>query len=397
MRILVVDDDEISRTLLSRSLMHLGYDVVTADGGEAALEILAGDNVCVMVADWMMPGMDGIELCRRVRSTGAMQHIYIILLTARQDRKSMLTGFEAGIDEFLQKPCDIDELDAHVKVGIRIVNLERGLMAEQEKVQRYAQEMEELAAERARQLLHADRMASIGRLASGVAHEVNNPTSFISGNAQTLLEYLPYIERALSAVPDTSPESAQIRFIQKELLPVVEGIKTGAQRISRIVSGLKSFVHQSKAHISDVSVDEEIETALTLCRNALRHLMGIRKEYAAKGAYVKADPQLLSQVLVNLFTNAADAMEHMEDGVLTLSTTQSGRTVSIEISDNGPGLPSEIIEKIFTPFFTTKPVGKGTGLGLSVSLGIIEEMDGTLEAENGKQGGALFRITLPAV
>ncbi len=395
MRILAVDDDEISRKILCASLSGLGYHVVAADSGETALNIVKASGISIVIADWMMPGMSGLELCHEIRKLTNKHYVYIVLLTARKDRSSMLEGFEAGIDEFLEKPFDVATLEAHLKVGIRIVNLERGLTEAHDRIERYAYEMENLANERARQLFHADRMASIGILAAGVAHEVNNPTTFISGNAQMFQDVLPCIDRALAGVDEYSNDRAQAEFIRKELPAMIDGIRSGAQRISRIVSGLKSYAHQSKAQIVKVDVRQKIDDALALCSNALKYNVAVSVDCHTEKILVDADPQLLEQVFVNLFTNAADALAQTKNAALTIATSAENDRLVIKVLDNGPGISKEHLAKNFTPFFTTKPVGKGTGLGLPISLGIIEEMGGTMSVVNGSECGAVFRIELP--
>lgn len=127
MRLLVVDDDAMSRKILTRSLQKRGYDIVQASDGAEALAVMEEDDIGVVIADWMMPGMDGIELCRRIRLNKESSYVYVIMLTSKGERKDLLAGFEAGVDEYIQKPPDLDELDARIKVGIRIVNLERKL------------------------------------------------------------------------------------------------------------------------------------------------------------------------------------------------------------------------------------------------------------------------------
>ena len=341
-----------------------------------------------------MPEMDGIALCQEIRRRTGTYHIYLILLTAREDRESQLEGFRAGIDEFIRKPYDIDELDAHIKVGLRMVALELGLVAEREKVRQYAREMETLAAERAKQLVHAEKMVTLGTLAAGVAHEINNPATFIAGNTLILNDFLPFIEKQLQESLSKNGDQEQIRYILDELPGVITGIRNGTERIARIVNGLKTFSRQKPPSRVPFDVHAKIDDALLLCANAFKHGVILEKNLAAEVYAVSGDPFGFEQVIINLVTNAVDAMELQAERFLKIETANLGVRLLVRVSDSGPGVPAEIRTQIWNPFFTTKPVGKGTGLGLSISQGIIEEMGGEISLHELHPHGTAFQISL---
>lgn len=394
-KILIIEDDPISRKVLKVKLEKRGYDLYMATTGEEGLEILEKFKIPVSIVDWQLPGIDGIEVCKRIRANEALLHTYIIFHTSKDEKKDLINALNSGADDYIIKPFDIDELEARIKVGLRVVGLEEKLKIEQKITMNYANQMEKLARERAEQLVHADRMASLGILSAGVAHEINNPTSFISGNAQTLERFWPTIKTALETHAQDEAEHETCVFIAQETPQILKGIRNGAERISRIVSGLKTFSHQdNKPHQEECDVNAVVETALELCHNALKYHVKVDKRLDPELPKIMGDGQQIGQVLVNLFINAADAMSE-KNGQLWVSTAREGQNIRIMIEDNGPGIHEKVIKKIWDPFFTTKPIGKGTGLGLSISQGIIEAHKGAISVTNRPEGGASFRIQLP--
>jgi len=385
MKLLVVDDDEMARFAHVSLLSGAGYDTLEADDGHDALGVLNDENIGIVISDWMMPGMDGIELCQRIRKRKNVGYVYVIMLTSKTGQDDLLKGFKAGVDAYLNKPPDLKTLNAQIKVGIRIVKLERQLTT-------FANDMEKLAEDRAHQLIHADRMATLGMLSAGIAHEVNNPTTFISGNAQALAKFWPIQEKWMQSCPEDYPEFNKLMFIAEEMPKIIESIRNGARRITKIVSGLKSFSRQDKPKFIPYDLHQSINAALMLCQNALRYNIRIEKDFCENLPSLNGDSQQIEQVLVNLFNNAADAMEGMAQGTLIIRTEKTKEQVTIRVEDTGPGLSKEAMEKIWNPFFTTKPIGKGTGLGMSISKGIIESHNGDIQVQNRPEGGAMFVI-----
>jgi DNA-binding response OmpR family regulator len=189
MKILIAEDDSTSRMTLELILKKWGHQTIVAQEGNQAWEILQEDNPRLAILDWMMPGIEGIELCRRIRRRRDGEYVYVILLTARVAKEDVLAGLEAGADDYITKPFDREMLRSRVAVGARIIQYETLLAEKNRRLQSYACEMERLARERSEQLVHAERMATVGLLSAGIAHEINNPTTFIAGNIQTLSKF----------------------------------------------------------------------------------------------------------------------------------------------------------------------------------------------------------------
>ena len=229
------------------------------------------------------------------------------------------------------------------------------------------------------QLIQSEKMSAIGQLVSGVAHELNNPLAGISAFAQLLL--------------------AEKRF-PPDQRTAAETIYSEARRASRIVQNLLTFARQHKAEKGPAAINQVLDDTLELRGYELRvRGIDVRREYDEALPDTMGDAHQLQQVFLNLITNAEQAMERAEGRHhrLTVRTRRSGDAIRIEIEDSGSGVPANLLERIFNPFFTTKPTGHGTGLGLSISLGIVREHEGRIWAENAPQGGARFVVELPVI
>ncbi|OHB48650.1 MAG: hypothetical protein A2Y10_12280, partial [Planctomycetes bacterium GWF2_41_51] len=372
-----------------------GYDVIVAENGSEGWQAIMDEMPDITVLDWMMPGLDGVSLCRSIRNMKNLPYIYIIILTAKCRNQEILVGFDAGADDYIVKPFDRDILYSRIAVGSRVVTYDKELMKKNKQLQQYSSEMKQLAEERSKQLVHAERMATVGLLSAGIAHEINNPTAFISGNVQIIERYWKDIEPKLKSDADNEKSrSEKIDFILEEMPKTIQGMQSGVRRISKIVNSLKNFCRKSQGDLVLCDINICVEQALELCRNALKAHVTVEKKLSDNLPQIKADTQQIEQVLVNLFTNAADAIG-ANDGIMTIETRTDEEAVIIMVGDTGPGIAENILDSIRQPFFTTKPAGSGTGLGLFIVRGIIENHKGKLKIENKSTGGALFTITLP--
>jgi two-component system NtrC family sensor kinase len=257
------------------------------------------------------------------------------------------------------------------------------------------------------QLLQQEKMASIGQLAAGVAHEINNPMGFISSNLSTMHKYLERLQEFLqlqsAAVEQVAPESLREELAQARRRLKVDYLlgdapnllaesQDGAERVRAIVQNLKSFSRLDEAKASYADLNECLESTVTIAWNELKYKTTLKRDYGELPE-VKCLPQQLNQVFLNILVNAAHAID--KQGEITISTRQEGEEVTIAIHDTGSGIPKEIVSRIFEPFFTTKEVGKGTGLGLSISYDIIKKHNGTIEVETSPETGTTFTIRLP--
>lgn len=253
------------------------------------------------------------------------------------------------------------------------------------------------------QLLHSEKMASLGRLVAGVAHELNNPISFVLGNVHALKKYGERMGQYIDAVHAGASDEAlgalrttlRIEHLLKDLPSLIEGTMEGAQRTADIVNGLKRFSAVDPEGRTAVDLNVVIRRAIHWIRKGTTATIDMHWE-AGETCIVMGSAGQLQQVVMNLLQNACDAAGADERiARLTLGCTIEGERVRMSLRDNGPGIPEEYLSRIFEPFFTTKAIGKGTGLGLSISYGIVEQHGGVLFARNHPDGGAEFVLELP--
>jgi signal transduction histidine kinase/DNA-binding response OmpR family regulator len=245
--------------------------------------------------------------------------------------------------------------------------------------------------------LQSEKLASIGMLAAGVAHEINNPASFVLANVESLAGMLRQVEDKLRADP-TVGRKLGIKDLLFEAMTVVQESKEGMARIHRIVRDLHSFsrVDDGAPAVSDVNA--AVESALSMLRNELRYRTAVERQLDATQP-VRGSAARLGQVFLNLIINAAHALpeSNLKKNLLQVRSYDDGPEVVVEVEDNGPGIPAHVMPHIFESFFTTKPAGLGTGLGLPISREIARSLGGEVVAENVPGHGALFRVRLPAL
>ena len=393
MKIFIADDDAVSRRLLQSYLQKWGYEVTTARDGAEAWGLFEAGLYPMVITDWIMPELDGPGLLRRIRASQQPGYGYAILLTAKSQKEDLVEGMEAGADDFLTKPFDREELRVRLRARERIIRLEHNLR------------------ETRVTLFETEKLASVGRLAAGVAHEINNPLSFVINNVTLLRRDVLDAMRVLDkfregsvslarAEPEIVAQAVQLEeevdlpYLRDNLSRLFEGSQDGLRRVRAIVQDLRDFARLDEAEFKEVDFNAALQSTL----KALGH------EFDKKAIRVKTDFQeipsadrhagKINQAFLNILLNAIQASER--DGIVEVrSRTNQGSEAIIEIEDHGKGICSEHLPHIFEPFFTTKPIGEGTGLGLSVSYGIVRDQGGSIEVESVVGRGSLFRIRLP--
>ncbi len=548
MKILVAEDDVTMRTLLETLLQDMGYETVMAEDGQVALDIVARpDAPRVALIDWIMPKVNGLDFCEQVR--GGDLGMYLIMLTSMDDPEDRMRGFEAGVDDYIAKPVDPDELRLRLNVGVRMIRmqqeledrmaalraseanyrsiienivdvfyrtdadgqlvlvspsatallgyesldqmlqlnvkdlfvdeadrhsmikellakgsvvswparikrvdgsvihvelsgrlvrdadgnpgghegvlrdvtdrkqLEGSLIEEAKALEKVQAELEatnldliesyaELKSTQS-QFLQREKMASIGQLAAGVAHEINNPIGFITSNLGSLSKYVEklnsFVQAQGQAIEDGAAEevrnqirelkrSLKVDFIVDDIQDLIEESLEGAGRVKRIVQDLKSFSRVDEAEFKHADINECIESTLNIVWNELKYKATVNKDLGDLPA-IKCYPQQLNQVFMNLLVNASHAID--EQGVIDIRSWTEDGSIFVTISDNGCGISEENLTKLFEPFFTTKEVGKGTGLGLSITYDIVKKHDGEVTVQSKLGEGTTFKVRLP--
>src|SRR5262245_2504758 len=245
--------------------------------------------------------------------------------------------------------------------------------------------------------LQSEKLASIGMLAAGVAHEINNPAAFVLANIEALTGHMRLIEDKLRDVPDADAARATLASLLFEANAILQESKEGMARIQRIVRDLGSFSHADEDVNVPMSVNSAVESALTMLRNELKYRARVEQDLRATRLVLASAPRL-GQVFLNLISNAVQALEEadVKRNLVRVRSYDDGDYVVVEVTDNGPGIAPEAAPRIFESFFTTKPRGMGTGLGLPISLGIVRSLGGEILVDSQPGQGATFRVRIPA-
>ena len=369
-RVLVVDDLPDMRSLLGSLLKANGYTIVEAGDGQEALTLASRQPLDLMITDWMMPEMSGPELIASIRELPEKQGLPIILLTANADERARIEGVDTGADAFLSKPFQNRELLATVRnllsLKVREGELE-GLVVELRQTQE--------------QLVAQSRMATLGELASGLAHEIRNPMNLAQGGVEEITEALKEPERD--------------KAFDQQIEGLVSLIQRGIDRIESVIGRLHRLSQVRKSKVggsSDLAaVVEDLRSFLNLSEAG----RGAQVELdIPEGIEVGLDSGALNQVLLNLSLNAIQAGG--KDVTLRLTYEPHAREElagTLRVTDNGPGIPEEVVERIFEPFYTGR--AEGTGLGLPLCRTIVREAGGRLGLDSDYVGGASFCIELP--
>lgn len=404
-RVLIVDDEAAVRDLFACFLSE-SYECVTASSADEALARLATESFALVISDVMMPGRNGIELLRDV--TARYPDTVVIMCSGVDRTQRVLDAVRLGAYDYLIKPCDLDVMSMTVERAFERRTLLRAARHYRNDLERRNEELRRTNAELERlqtQIVQSEKMASLGQLAAGVAHELNNPAGFIHGNIEMLDECTRGLAQLLSfyETVQLDPEQAErVRRIKDEidyqhtladLSTIIADCREGAERIRDVVQNLRTFSRLDEAEFKKVDIHEGLESTLRL----------LSRYYSVGGVTLARDygelPLVdcyagqLNQVWLNLLVNAAHAVKG--GGEVHIRTRRAGERVSVRISDTGCGIAPENLTRIFDPFFTTKPVGEGTGLGLSVTYSIIERHGGTISVESEPGLGAAFTVTIP--
>ena len=384
--ILIVDDEPSNLKILKAYLSPAGYSIIEASSGPEALE-KSEIRPDLILLDVLMPEMDGLETCRRLKDNEATRDIPVVFLSALQDSKTRVTGLSLGAVDYINKPFDGAELMLRVRTQI-------SLRQQELQLSRYARQLEQMVEERTRQLVHADRLATIGTLAAAVLHEISSPLTFIGGNIELLSSFWssarPVLEEHFRNSGMDGPCAARLSRVEGYM----QSIQQGSRRIWQIMEGLRSYTRRDDSLTETCSLIQQIQDSLKLLDHRLKRSIEIEIDVDPI-IQIPCNPQKISQVFVNLINNAVDAMNG-GPGKISIQSRRNNGSVDIHLRDSGPGVSVETASSIFDPFFTTKPRNEGTGLGLFISRKIIEEHNGGLALASPGTTGAEFVISLPS-
>ncbi len=374
--VLVVDDEPDMRRFIVQSLKQ-DFRIIQAIDGVEALKQVKSQKPDLVVLDWMLPEMDGIEVCKQIKADETLLDTKVIMLTARSDEQSKLEGLESGADDFLTKPFSSLELIARIRVALNLRELQDALRDRNVELQETLAELKEAESK----LVHHEKMAAMGELSAGILHEINNP---------------------LNAMVTALSFGLRSKLVEDEkVMDLLTDLKEGADRIQGITTDLRTFAHpETLNNLESFSLGELFESTI----NMLSHKAQGVDIKATEGTdlIVEAAKGQISQVLVNLVSNAIDALNSCDDPQnpsVIMYGKQSGsdeNAIEVGVIDNADGMPDDVLNRIFEPFYTTKDISEGMGLGLSISHTIVKTHSSELKVETELGKGSRFYFELPA-
>lgn len=402
LRILSVDDEKVNIEILQELLSEQNYITEFCSSGEACLRLSNEFFPDLILLNIMMEDIDGYEVCRRIKAREPFTRAKIILLSGKAMVSERLKGYAAGADDYIMKPFDHDELLAKIFVFKKLISAEKQLYT-------YNDDLQDKVRLQTQKLIKSEKLASIGQLAANVTHEINNSLCFITSNLDTLSCYIEVIQEIISQVstlvskPDHTAQSltsswqsiqdeSKLEQVFIDLNKLVQETKDGTNRVSKIVTSLRSIAGTDDGNLQNGNFNDDINKSINLVWSQLKGKCEVNKSLCEMPGAMAYHDQL-NQVFINLLVNASHAIDR--HGKIDIKTTIDGDNAIIEISDNGCGIAEEVIPKLFDPFFTTKSSGMGTGLGLSISHHIIEKHHGQIEVASTVGMGTTFKIVLP--
>jgi len=403
-KILIVDDEAGFRDFVKIVLSDNGYVCFQAESAKDAQKILKSETVDLCLLDLIMPERSGDDYLKEIK------HIYpdigVIISTGVGSLDAAAKCHDLGADDYLLKPFEPQRL----LISLKNVSERRRLLIDKKF---YHRQLEKKLAEQEAEvklsqsiLVQQEKLAAIGQLAAGVAHEINNPVGFISANLRALSKYADKILVFKDAVgqlldsQDNDQTEAKAILQQKhklddifdDLHELISESLDGTDKIKDIVQSLKSFTRIDSEKTVPVNINECLDDAITVVWNEIKYNSQLEKEFAEL-PYIQGFPQQLAQVFMNLLVNASHAIA--TKGVINVKTLAESDVVRVIVTDNGCGIAPENLNRIFDPFFTTKAVGQGTGLGMSISSDIIQKHNGSITVSSEVGLGTTFTLEFP--
>ena len=371
--VLYVDDEHINLRVFEANF-RTRFTVLTSDSGQDALDILAqrSAQIAVLITDQRMPGMSGVELLERARDT--FPEVRRMLITAYSDMQAVMDGVNRGqVVRYFVKPWVKEDLGAALEDAIRIWRLQ--------------QKVRDIEA----RMLRSERLAALGQVSAGIAHELMNPVGYMTQNLDALRREIDVLRGALGPMLERAPHP-EIAEAFTDLPGILDDVETAARHIRQVALSIRAQARgedeEAQANVADVA-----DFAVRISRAEVRHKARIQMR--GEPAAVALGPVKLCQVLINLLVNSAHAVAPDRPGLIEIRWWTDGDKVRIDVADNGVGIPPELQEKIFEPLFTTKPVGTGTGLGLAICRDIVQRAGGELRVESSVGQGTTMHLILP--
>lgn len=422
MNLLIVDDSKMILKMSYDILVNNNIDanILSCESGYLAFDMLKEQNIDVILLDIVMPNYTGIEVLKDLKEGGYLDKIRVLMFSSLSDKYVLRECFELGAFDYILKPLEPIEFISRVNNALTDQRLRMELSQSLEAKIKQNKQLEDLnlkLKETQAELIHKEQMAGIGRLAAGIAHEINNPLGFISSNIETLKEYMGtfklveelfthIIINSFNDLPDAIKErienevdAKKIKFIKEDLNFLFEDTNEGLERVKHIVNGLKNFSSIEKTeNLHFYNLSESIENIVNITLG--QSLEDIKLETELENTPdILAYGSELNQSLLNIIRNAIHAVTDKgdtENGQVNISVKSDDGYVYCIVEDNGVGIPEDLFSDILKPFFTTRSIGSGTGLGLSIAYDIIvTKHSGALDIESKVGEGTKVIVKLP--
>ncbi|HLN25990.1 MAG TPA: response regulator [Patescibacteria group bacterium] len=419
-KVLVIDDSETYRETLAAELREEGCEVTLINSGWEGLDYLEQNDFDCVLVDMVMPDLDGVEVCQELakKRHASESPIVILMISAYENKENVARALEAGADDFVGKSTQMSLLRARLRALLRRKFLleensriieefkakeMQALRATAEKEAAEAKVMLAAGLEKANaeladtnrklkeaqlHLIQSEKMASLGQLVAGIAHEINNPLSFALSNVFTIQQWLDEV----AADPGNQLTEGTARRLEKIGARIADSGQ-GLDRVRDLVVQLRTFSRLDEGEFKTIDLREAFESVVLFLRHKMSERITLVRDFAENNMLSCYAGQL-NQVLMNVVANAVDAIKG--DGTIVLRTARrDDGFFEISVKDSGQGIPADIRERIFDPFFTTKAVGQGTGLGLAISYGIVQSHRGRIEVDSEIGLGTEIRILIP--
>jgi two-component system, NtrC family, sensor kinase len=381
--VLVVDDVPANLRAIEVTLANLHCTAVLANSGNAALRHLLKQEFAVMLLDVQMPGMDGYEVAHLARNHPRSHDVPIIFLTAaHHDEGNIMRGYGSGAVDFLFKPIDATILRSKVAVFLELYAKRKELADGRNALEKAYEELKATQA----QLIQSAKMASLGELVAGVAHEMNNPLSFCISHIDTARRDLAVLASRVG------PSDGEVLGRCERAKDRLGETAAGLERMHSLVMKLRTFSRLDEGEIKIADIRDCVGSVLTMLQHRTRERIEIATQFDEPHE-LECMPGLLNQAIMNLVSNAIEAIEGQ--GKIEIVVGAKGESYEISVKDSGPGIPAHLKARVIEPFFTTKPVGQGTGLGLAITFSIAAKHGGVLELNDAHGGGTCAVIRFP--
>jgi signal transduction histidine kinase len=397
-KVLLVDDDPINISILVE-IFEEGYQYETASSGTEALSKVNSFQPDLILLDIMMPGMDGFEVCRRIKADAATSSIPIIFLTALTKLDEKIRGFEVGGEDYITKPFEAEEVLARTRTHLKLRHA-------QQTIRRHSEELEERLDERTRELIATEKQAAFSLIIQGIIHNLRGPLTAVMGLSDIIaMTAGKQAENCEQATADPATVCQTLYNIKSNAHLITQA----ADELQKMIDSLMDKSRSDKTDECEVcDLNALIRRELEFLNGDMRFKHAIKKTISLSEAPLKifVIPSEIAQVLSNLVRNAIDAMCRQEHAKMAIATDRRAAYALLTVSDNGPGIPEKLRQKVFEPFFTTKaratqphevnePVG--TGLGLYTVSNIVASYDGHITIRASEAGGAEITIEIPLI